>query len=448
MKIKKIKWKDHPILGDLLLDLVDGNSGDPYRTIVLAGENGTGKSTILEELGSFLNLGPFPKCEYIEYIVKGISYTAVPASNSPIDSFFDIKDISNVTHQIRTNRNNNFQEIETTENDPRRYGCVISKARSDFKTEKITGSKTSTLDTDKYEIDGSDDFTSLKQLVVDVVQHDNSDYANRNKALGTNSISWESFYPDSKIFRFKSAFDNFFERLTFDGVADFQDQKEVRFSKNGKSISIDSLSTGEKQIVFRGIHLLKNSKKLEDAVAMIDEPELSMHPRWQKKILGFYKELFTRDSSQFAQLFFATHSDHVLKQALESSSEVGVIVLENGPRGLVPRKVDLPFTLPTLTSAEVNYKAFNLLTNDYHIELYGWLQEKNNLATVKSCDAFIAQHTSYDGQIHNFPSRHGGTPYSTLPTYIRNTIHHPNSMRSFSEQQMSQSIELLISMLT
>jgi len=48
MKIKKVKWKDHPILGNLLLDLVDNSTDIPYETVVFAGENGIGKSTILK----------------------------------------------------------------------------------------------------------------------------------------------------------------------------------------------------------------------------------------------------------------------------------------------------------------------------------------------------------------------------------------------------------------
>lgn len=37
---------------------------------------------------------------------------------------------------------------------------------------------------------------------------------------------------------------------------------------------------------------------------MVDEPELSMHPKWQKNILRYYKNLFTDNNGvQIAQLF-------------------------------------------------------------------------------------------------------------------------------------------------
>ncbi len=48
-KIRKISFHAHPILGNLILDFCD-LSGNACDTVIFAGENGTGKSTILNEL--------------------------------------------------------------------------------------------------------------------------------------------------------------------------------------------------------------------------------------------------------------------------------------------------------------------------------------------------------------------------------------------------------------
>lgn len=45
MKLRSIKFIDHPIIGDLSLDFTV--HGKPVDTVIFAGENGTGKSTIL-----------------------------------------------------------------------------------------------------------------------------------------------------------------------------------------------------------------------------------------------------------------------------------------------------------------------------------------------------------------------------------------------------------------
>ena len=279
---------------------------------------------------------------------------------------------------------------------------------------------------------------------MDIQNQDNSDYVDLNKGLGSTPKSWNEFYPTSKIYRFKNAFDNFFDKLKYEKVVDNNNEKTILFNKNGKTISIDKLSTGEKQIVFRGIYLLKNNKKLNGAAIMIDEPELSMHPKWQKNILKYYKALFTENSNQNAQLFIATHSEYVLEEALSNKAKDLVIVL-NDVNGIIhAKRIDAPSVLPSTTSAETNYLAFDIVSNDYHIELYGWLQQKESKNTIKSCDDYIKNHTDYNSSIHNKTSSFGTTTYDTLSTFIRNAIDHPDPSRTFTEIELRTSTELLI----
>lgn len=49
MQIKSVRFEKHPVLGDLFLDFCDA-TGSPFHTIVLAGENGSGKTLLLEAL--------------------------------------------------------------------------------------------------------------------------------------------------------------------------------------------------------------------------------------------------------------------------------------------------------------------------------------------------------------------------------------------------------------
>lgn len=56
---------------------------------------------------------------------------------------------------------------------------------------------------------------------------------------------------------------------------------------------------------------------MSGGIALVDEPELSMHPKWQQKVLQYYRNLFNKDGSQDAQMILATHSEYVLRSALE-----------------------------------------------------------------------------------------------------------------------------------
>ncbi len=442
MKINKIKWKDHPVLGDLELDFSNLDTSTPYNTILFAGENGTGKTTILETLSTFLNKRSFEYFEFIEYVIDNRLYKAIP-SNTRVKDFYTLIDDTGKSTDIHSNHNTNVELIESNTLDIRHYGCVFSKARADFKTQKITSTTTKSLDTEKYDIDQEDDFTSLKQLIVDVQIQDTSAYAELNEGLGNSPKSWEDFYITSKIYRFKNAFDNFFGKLKYSRVSNTDSEKAIFFKKDNGEISIDNLSTGEKQIVFRGIYLLKNYQKLNGATIMIDEPELSMHPKWQKKILKYYQDLFTESGTQRVQLFVASHSEHVLTNALKNRTNNLVIVLtENG--GIIStRKVVTPSVLPSITDAETNYLAYDIVSSDYHIALYGWLQEKESLTTIKSCDDYIVNHKIFNSSKHRKISHFNKTTYSSICTYVRNAIHHPSSSNTFTEQELRTSIELL-----
>jgi predicted ATP-binding protein involved in virulence len=66
MKITKIKW-NHSILGNLELGFANGKTGQPFDTVILAGENGSEKTTVLETLSRFLTTGTLRGFEYIYY---------------------------------------------------------------------------------------------------------------------------------------------------------------------------------------------------------------------------------------------------------------------------------------------------------------------------------------------------------------------------------------------
>jgi len=452
MKIKKVKWNNHPILGDLELDFTNPATGEPFENVLFAGENGTGKTSILTTLSKFIGGYTIEHFEYIEYSSEGQILKAVPPStlSNISNGFYNMIEEDGKTSEMNTGKNSSGGSHinEVIDNNPlniRHSGCVLSKARADFQTKAITTTTTKQLDEINKDLDDNEDFTSLKQLIIDIESQDNSEYAKINRQAGEMPLKWDDFYVRSKIYRFKNAFNSFFDKIKYDQVVENSKEKTIQFFKNNIPVTVDSLSTGEKQIVFRGAFLLKNNQKLNGSVIMVDEPELSMHPKWQEKILQYYKNLFVEnDGTQKVQLFFATHSEHVLKEALSNKNENLVIVLTDNAGVIESKRIDAPSVLLTITNAETNYLAFDIVSNDYHIELYGWLQDKESKFLVKSCDNYIKTHRLYNTALHSKPSTHNTTTYDTLSTFIRNAIHHPDPSRTFTEIELRISIELLI----
>ena len=70
-----------------------------------------------------------------------------------------------------------------------------------------------------------------------------------------------------------------------------------------------------------------------------------MHPKWQQKVLEFYRNLFNVDGKQTAQMIIATHSEYVVKSALENSSNVLVIALTDDNGKINPNRITAPGVL-------------------------------------------------------------------------------------------------------
>ena len=144
--IKTVKWKDHPSLGNLELNFCK-DDGTPYNTIILAGENGTGKTTVLETLSEFLTLGSIKNFEYIRYIANGENYLAKPFDGHELLGYYvRIKESSGEKEDVLCGRNVNEDKIKNDLFDIRHSGCVYSKARSGFHINNVDSVKTSLID--------------------------------------------------------------------------------------------------------------------------------------------------------------------------------------------------------------------------------------------------------------------------------------------------------------
>ena len=437
--IRKIKWNNHTVLENLELNLCRSN-GEEYNTIILAGENGTGKTTILEGIQQFLKCEENKFIEYVEYSIGKNQYKFI---NDSENGLFHKRIKNNSTEEsVETNRHYNFDKLLNDKEDIRSYGILYSKANTGFITSSISTISNLHVDTQKIEDDEEVDYTQIKQLLIDLSVQDSLEWTEISKIK--ENVSYEDYLERTRISRFRNAFNNFFESLKFKRVDSGRVTFDITFEKNGKEIKIDDLSTGELQIVYRGAYLLRNCKNVYGGVVLIDEPELSMHPKWQMKILNYYRDLFTENGVQKVQMIFATHSEYILKEAVKDSDNVLILILKDNAGKITAESVEnSDIVLPSITAAEINYLIFDILSIDYHIELYGYLQSKYNKNYIIECDDFIFNHRLFDSNKHYKIRQYNNTIYKTLPTFIRNAIDHPNSGCVYTEEELRESIKLL-----
>ncbi len=324
LKIKNITFINHPVLGNLHVDFcgIDGNAVD---TIIIAGENGTGKSTI------------------IDAIYQAICFTSTNEVTMTIDLngedvIFDYYwDEENGSKYVRLKDHKGIDTIQGSNRvkDQYQFHAIYSDVDINFKGNDIQSVTSTELDKICSNRRSAPDLpTQIKQLIVDIQSSDDADTAASVRSVAQKSKKFEDIKAGSRMLRFTEAFNRIFDGLTYSRVENSNNKKSIIFLKNDKQINIDSLSSGEKQIVYRGCFLLRDINALNGAFVFIDEPEISLHPKWQKKILDYYKGIFTNSNGeQTSQLFVVTHSPFIIHNSERKNDKV--IVLQRAENGLI-----------------------------------------------------------------------------------------------------------------
>lgn len=349
-KIRKIDFKNHPILGNLKLDFCD-SKGKTLDTIIFAGENGTGKSMILKEINKIAT----------EKVDSEICLTVEDSlgKESTIEYYFDTKD-GKITNDIRVKYNGKSEYLNFLSKVSKEYPfkIIYSDVEVNFKSNTISSVTSTDLDNEVRSIYSSPNLaTEIKQLLVNVQALDDSEIAYHIRK--NPDFSYSELNIPLRMDRFTNAFNLMFNELQYEGIVTRNNQKIPIFTKFKKEIELDFLSSGEKQIVYRGCFLLKNKDALKGAFVCIDEPEISLHPNWQKDIVKYYKNMFTDvNGLQTSQIFFVTHSPFLIHNNTRINSKV--IVLKRTEEGEIVVQ-DTP-SYYSFSHEKIIQEAFNIDT--------------------------------------------------------------------------------------
>ncbi|MBQ6147763.1 AAA family ATPase [Candidatus Saccharibacteria bacterium] len=479
MKISKLKFLNHPTLKNLELDFTD-TAGGVYDTVIFAGENGNGKTTILNSISQ---ISSDLHGKYMEVIVRldieDILFVLENASEEILvnDGFKDktpeeiLSQLSHITISEPGRRNMGYwgmARYSFEENEKNilyapygetrsSIGFLLSNVVAKIKKNDKEPSFREVSQTTTLTIDNPDDYKqnnrivssndlNISELLTNINYQDASEL--QNKLLETGTVAVED--AENRVKRFRSAFNHFFDNgLEFSKIDNF----EIIFKKNREKFKVQGLSSGEKNIVQNGAFFLKDINLDNPFISILDEPEQSLNPLWEDRILEYYKRLLNKNGRQIAQLFVATHSEYVIKDAYEAKDLI-FIMKRNASGDIVAEKAENLNLFPySPTYNEIKYGAFNLPTSDFHNDLFGFLQERLNQITgvstnIDDVDNFI------DGQTGNYAVPTGwinGRGDRTLPVYIRNCIHHPESTiepnpirQKPNAEDIKRSIEILI----
>jgi predicted ATP-binding protein involved in virulence len=281
LKIEKIKISSYKVLQNFEIDFTD-KDGNILNTIVLAGVNGSGKTTVLE-------------------LIKD-SFDLEFRFNTDDDCInFDINDNRDVLNYISikpkyfddTNRrsfNSNWTRSLQVSVTPifKKYFELLKSQIIYFKV-----------------------FENKKEIVISQIKNFIDLIKDTNEDLTIKQANQKA------VDEINSIFDGLDLKTKFKGISK-DINRDILFENDIKDdIKLDELSTGEQQLFIRALSL--KMMDLKDCVILIDEPEISLHPNWQNQILKVYMNIAKAGNNQ---LIIATHSPQIISSTPNESLRV------------------------------------------------------------------------------------------------------------------------------
>lgn len=277
MKLEKIKFKNHEIFNDLEIDFKD-NNGKILDVIVIIGENGSGKTSLLKSIYDSFYIDE-RGCEVLEdnkmELTRSLYTATVKLETNEIGMFspdviFQLGDKSTDPKVVYMPTEINFEKINKVDN--------TLNFKPDFQN-----------------IVNQNMTQNIPSFIATKINKEI--FKNRNKTIG------------EVIDKVCDDINSIFSVMNLDvklaGLSETSETKPIFRNSLGKEFDITGLSSGEKQLFLRALSL--KFLEVNNSIILIDEPEISLHPEWQRKIIDLYKSIGNNN-----QLIIATHSPHVI----------------------------------------------------------------------------------------------------------------------------------------
>lgn len=316
MKIRRLEIRNFRGIKELNVDLTD-SEGNALDLVAIAGNNASGKTSIIE--ACLFALG---KWNRIPKPAKGSSInTTIGAPSFQITAHIEYNGkllISSIKDKQYTP---SVKNAETEESATLPSFTSIEYFPS-WRAPKLVGSVsvTSGRKGRKPEDTLENRLWNLKQYFIDLTARKSFSDTERDKAYYEKQES-EAFSKINTIWNILYPGRN--EQIIA-GIAGEQVGSGFDLyltGRNGNKIPVDALSSGEiEALTMLGRHIISS---LKGGIVFIDEPELHLHPAWQRNILKALIKVYPE-----TQLIIATHSPQILG-GIDAKS-VFILQSENG----------------------------------------------------------------------------------------------------------------------
>jgi|GEM_PF-1131617 len=334
MKVQSLYLENVRGLPSMRLDFVDPVSQKIRPRTVIAGSNGSGKTTILEAIGQLLGFAGWKILRWIEFdsVTAQLHIAAHPTDDAATlkidinaDGSIQIGYIDESNGRMNTTDGLNsgkmrlyhpadqiLTQIKQAENDSANFpNCIYFPSEGRQLQKKETGEVIA--ETSSYEwvyrfSDSQKWRGSLESFLSSLYWRDLQTWYDESKKTNGHAVKAQN---QGEFLQFVKIINGFLSGKQIEGV-DRQTFRVQIKTDNGLELSFDQLSSGEKQII---LLLGEIQRRIQHgSIIMIDEPEIHLHPRWQRMLMRALTDLC---EAYNAQLIITTQSEEIANTVYE-----------------------------------------------------------------------------------------------------------------------------------
>ena len=324
MKIEKVHIKNIKGIKDLEFSFKKDDK--ILDLIVLAGINGSGKTTILEAIKDF-------------FYNTNVNYSNLEKSNVNLDIFFEDFEKKQIEEAEKSSIDNYEHKLQDFFSALQSYN-LYRKNSNDYYRNQIAKrfdippkiiyvpAENKFEEIQTYSTTLSKEYEFINTINSNVIRDIPSYIATRRNYLATIEEDLTMKEITNKVV---NEINGIFDILELDvklkGFSKNEKTMPVFENSAGEEFDINDLSSGEKQLFLRTLSIKMLEPK--NSIILIDEPELSLHPKWQQRIVEVYKKIGENN-----QIILATHSPHILG----SVSNENIFILYRNENGKIEAK--------------------------------------------------------------------------------------------------------------
>ena len=331
MKIRNLYITEYKGLRDITLNFENNNN--VLDLVVLAGVNGSGKTRVLESIYYYF--------EMLRSKVVSLELFYEKNENEVLDNLMSTEGLTEIEKEMQKDieyvdclRNIKYYNQDYKEGGNQNINSkIISRSFEKLKIfpkiiyvpteinfQKMNAASTTLIQ--EYKFINIVDTNLIKDIPSYIATKIISEMLkNKNEKVG--DIQKKVFDEINEIFETLGI------EVKIEDIS--QDGRNIPIFTNssGDKFDINELSSGEKQLFLRTLAIKMLNP--ENSIILIDEPELSLHPKWQQRIIDVYRKIGKNN-----QIIIATHSPHILGSVrkenimLLDKDDEGKIVVRTG----------------------------------------------------------------------------------------------------------------------